>query len=163
MNAADGKAKFAVEHPFHLICNGACVACALNDDVTDGDVSSAGADATLRRMDRPRHSGRKELLPEFVDAVRGALPCTAAGGRAWKGSTYRVNELGQEFFTPGMSGTIHPAESGVGSGATHITVGDIIIQGAGDARAVANEVKRMLDSELRFAIRGIHSDGHWDR
>lgn len=87
----------------------------------------------------------------------------AAGGRAWKGSTYRVNELGQEFFTPGMSGTIHPAESGVGSGATHITVGDIIIQGAGDARAVANEVKRMLDSELRFAIRGIHSDGHWDR
>lgn len=75
----------------------------------------------------------------------------AGGGPVWAGSTYRINERGEEFFTPGRSGTITPADKIGGGG---ITIGDIIVHAAGgDPRETGKAVRQAIRDELRSLLR----------
>jgi hypothetical protein len=53
----------------------------------------------------------KNWFGDLWERVRGrdpnsGNPARAAGGNVYAGTTYRVNELGQELFTPTQNGTI---------------------------------------------------------
>jgi hypothetical protein len=83
-------------------------------------------------------------------------PHRALGGPVRGGSTYEINESGQELFAPGRSGSIITARATSallaaansnargGGSTTQVHVGGIVIQGANDPAATAREVERVL-------------------
>ncbi len=92
------------------------------------------------------------LTGPAIDGASGR----ARGGNMWAGSTYRINEEGEEFFSPKSSVFAHKAGEAPGammsSGGVHI--GQLIIQEASNAAETARQVK----AELRSLLRGAHSD-----
>jgi phage-related minor tail protein len=67
----------------------------------------------------------------------------AAGGPVSAGSPYIVGEQGAELFVPNSSGMIVP-NSAMGGGGNTI---NIVVNGAQDAEAVADEIARMLQRQ----------------
>jgi hypothetical protein len=80
----------------------------------------------------------------------------ARGGNMWAGSTYRINEEGEEFFSPKSSVFAHKAGEGpgMGGGGGGVTIGALNIYEASNAAETARQVK----AELRGLLRGAHSD-----
>lgn len=80
----------------------------------------------------------------------------ARGGNMWAGSTYQINEKGEEFFSPRSSVFAHKA--GEGPGAVGVTFGDIIINGVGDPLETARLVRREIAAKMRHMLDGAHYD-----
>ncbi|MBK8085075.1 MAG: phage tail tape measure protein [Devosia sp.] len=80
----------------------------------------------------------------------------ARGGNMWAGSTYRINEEGEEFFSPKSSVFAHKAGEAPGAMASGggVHIGQLIIEEASNAAETARQVK----AELRGLLRGAHSD-----
>lgn len=95
--------------------------------------------------------GQQPAAPTSPDGATGR----ARGGNMWAGSTYRINEEGEEFFSPKSSVFAHKAgelPGGLGGGGVHI--GQLIIQEISNPQETARAVK----AELRSLLRGAHSD-----
>lgn len=81
----------------------------------------------------------------------------AAGGPVWAGSTYRINERGQEFFTPGRSGTIHPAGGALGG--RPVNIGPFTFNGiSGDPDELERRVQAAVERGVDALLRGSHAD-----
>ncbi|MEP3049407.1 MAG: phage tail tape measure protein [Roseibium sp.] len=97
-------------------------------------------------------------------AIDGAR---AAGGPIVGGRTYLTGEMGAELITPNRSGYVHDAKStqaaltsGAGAEASpslSIQIGDIVIQGAVNAREIAEQIGAEIKSELA----GLQADSSW--
>lgn len=115
------------------------------------------------------------LTPQFDGGARlrnnlAGKPATRQrGGTGQRGSTYEINERGQELFAPGRTGTIIPAAAtaaliaamttGVPMQAAAEPSGPVtvIVQGAGDPNAVADAVIRKLEKRAGSSARaGMH-------
>lgn len=93
------------------------------------------------------------LTGPAIDGTSGR----ARGGNMWAGSTYRINEEGEEFFSPKSSVFAHKAgevPGGLGGSGGGVHIGQLIIQEASNAAETARQVK----AELRGLLRGAHSD-----
>jgi len=92
------------------------------------------------------------LTGPAIDGASGR----ARGGNMWAGSTYRINEEGEEFFSPKSSVFAHKAGEVPGAMASGggVHIGQLIIQEASNAAETARQVK----AELRGLLRGAHSD-----
>ena len=92
------------------------------------------------------------LTGPAIDGASGR----ARGGNMWAGSTYRINEEGEEFFSPKSSVFAHKAGEGpgMGGGGGGVTIGALNIYEANDPAETARQVK----AELRGLLRGAHSD-----
>ena len=93
------------------------------------------------------------LTGPAIDGASGR----ARGGNMWAGSTYRINEEGEEFFSPKSSVFAHKAgeaPGGLGGSGGGVHIGQLIIQEASNAAETARQVK----AELRGLLRGAHSD-----
>jgi len=89
----------------------------------------------------------------------GAPPARAAGGPVTAGQPYIVGERRPELFVPGQSGRIEPRVPAGGGGTTNIAPSFTFnITGGGDARAIADEAARMMESRLRDLLRGLQAD-----
>ncbi|NMG39793.1 phage tail tape measure protein [Chelativorans sp. ZYF759] len=104
-------------------------------------------------------------------AVDGAR---AAGGPITRGRAYLVGEEGPEIITAGSDGYVHDAgasrdmmrrEGGrpgsAGGRDIAISFGDIVIQGVSDPRAIARDLVREVDRQLRAEIAGLQADSEW--
>ncbi|MEJ8474442.1 phage tail tape measure protein [Roseibium algae] len=112
-------------------------------------------------------------MPEWLGgapaaAVRPAIDgARAAGGPVVAGRTYRVNEKGDELYTPDRNGFIHSAAStkrilagASGSPAAaplSVSFGDIVIQGIQDPSAIAD----LIGAELEARLSGLQADSEW--
>jgi len=115
-------------------------------------------------IDEGRRQQQEQTLRDNRDALTpdGAM---ARGGPVRGGFMYRINELGQEFFTPDTSGRVISARDArlmaqPGSiGGSSVTIGDIHVHAAPGqsaeeiARAVMRRLKREMDA------RGALDDG----
>jgi len=66
------------------------------------------------------------IMAEIQRILITSAPTRASGGPVTAGHTYRVNELGEEYFTPAVSGVISPA-GGQGAG---LVIGSVDMRGA---------------------------------
>lgn len=99
------------------------------------------------------------------DGIEGAR---ATGGPVRALGWYRINEQGEELFSPAMAGRIIPhgetrrlmSGSSASSG-TSVQVGDIHVHAAPgmDARAIATEVRRQIADRLAEARYALHDGG----
>lgn len=71
----------------------------------------------------------------------------ATGWPVVSGSTYRVNEQGQEFFTPKQSGTITPA--GQSTANININMWGIVVQKEADENRLVDKIKQALKQETK--------------
>lgn len=85
----------------------------------------------------------------------------AKGGSVTKGNEYRINEVGQEFFTPSASGSIvsndvlrNRRNSVTSSPNVSLNVSINIDGSSGDARQIAEQVRK----ELAFVVRDIKDE-----
>lgn len=95
----------------------------------------------------------------------------ASGGPVRGGSTYEINELGQEYFTPGSNGFVHKAGSfqppgmpsfggGHGGGMTVGTQSfSFEINLSNPTNADPRTISRMLGDEVANLMRASHSNG----
>ena len=91
------------------------------------------------------------LTGPAIDGASGR----ARGGNMWAGSTYRINEEGEEFFSPKSSVFAHKAGEGPGiGGGGSVHIEQLIIQETSNPAETARQVK----AELRSLLRGAHSD-----
>ncbi len=93
------------------------------------------------------------IAPEApkVDGAR------ASGGDVRAGHTYRINERGQEFFTPARSGRIIPNHRLGGVSVTAPITVNITAAGT-NAADVIRQAKTRLRDELQAALRGAIAD-----
>lgn len=85
----------------------------------------------------------------WVSAVWGFI--TGARATWWPvvaWSTYRVNEQGQEFFTPTQSGTITPAWQSTAN--ININMWGVVVQKEADENRLVEKVKTMLTREAKL-------------
>jgi len=100
-----------------------------------------------------------------------ATPLTGAratGGPVRALGWYRINEQGEELFSPAMAGRIIPhgetrrlMSGGSASSGTSVQVGDIHVHAAPgmDVRAIATEVRRQIADRLAEARYALHDGG----
>ncbi len=81
----------------------------------------------------------------------------ASGGDVRAGHTYRINERGQEFFTPSRSGRIIPNHRVGGVSVTAPITVNITAAGA-NAAEIIRQAKTRLREELQAALRGAIAD-----
>ncbi len=81
----------------------------------------------------------------------------ASGGDVRAGHTYRINERGQEFFTPSRSGRIIPSRPLGGVSVTAPITVNITAAGA-NAAEIIRQAKTRLREELQAALRGAIAD-----
>jgi TP901 family phage tail tape measure protein len=76
-------------------------------------------------------------------------PPKARGGMVRAGGLYRVNEYGEELFSPGTDGIIHPSGSGMGGGT--IQIGDVYVTSApgADGRQQGEDVMHTIRKRIR--------------
>lgn len=83
-------------------------------------------------------------------AVWGAVSNAVWARATWwpviAGSTYRVNEQGQEFFTPKQSGTITPAGQ---MGSININMWWVVVQKEADENRLIEKMKAMITQEAK--------------
>lgn len=91
--------------------------------------------------DGPKPSGRTGRL---IDGAR------AGGGPVQRGHIYEINEKGQEFFSPGSSGRIHPAGSQAGAMINHFHIRTSDPKGA--AREVVSSLERLLERSRQTSL-----------
>jgi TP901 family phage tail tape measure protein len=91
---------------------------------------------------------------EFGDGVDGQR---AKGGPISAGGRYLVGENGPEVITPSRSGYVHPNGSGQAGAQVSVT-NHFVVNGARDARAVAEEVRDLLDRSARSLFNGVYAD-----
>jgi len=98
-----------------------------------------------------------------ASAVDGAR---AAGGPIAGGRTYLTGEYGPELITPTKSGYVHDAKStrAMLSGSAPqqtasvtVSIGDIVVQGAVNAREIAEQI----GDEIRSELAGLQADRSW--
>jgi len=93
-------------------------------------------------------------VPVIGDKVADIMGL-AIGGPAAEGKSYVVGENGPELFTPNVGGRVTPAEQTKAMSNNYGGV-NITISGAGDPRAVAQEVKRILAADNLSASLGLN-------
>ncbi|WP_306147258.1 MULTISPECIES: phage tail tape measure protein [unclassified Roseibium] len=98
-----------------------------------------------------------------ASAIDGAR---AAGGPIAGGRTYLTGEYGPELITPTKSGYVHDAKSTramLSGGALQqpasvtVSIGDIVVQGAVNAREIAEQI----GDEIRSELAGLQADRSW--
>jgi hypothetical protein len=67
-----------------------------------------------------------------------------------RGHIYEINEKGQEFFSPGSSGRIHPAGSQAGAMINHFHIMTSDPKGA--AREVVSSLERLLERSRQTSL-----------
>ncbi|MBN8181033.1 phage tail tape measure protein [Roseibium aggregatum] len=116
-------------------------------------------------------------LPSFLSGGGGEAPAApqpkiegarALGGPVVAGRTYRTAEKGDELFTPDRNGFIHSAAATkrilagagqwqAGGQSVSLSIGDIHVHGAQDAKAVAEKI----GEEIRSQLAGLQADTGW--
>jgi hypothetical protein len=121
----------------------------------------------------------EDPAPRAAATGRMAPRHRATGGPVWPGSSFLVGERQPELFTPSTGGRITPLsqlEAGIerlmssafaamapgGAGGSsqpiHVTIGDIVVQGASDPMATARHVRDNIAREIDMALRGLNAD-----
>jgi len=106
---------------------------------------------TSKRSSAEQAAKIKQKLPGQIWSNKEndwVYPGKALGGSVDRGHTYRINEKGQEFFTPGQSGTIHPANQ---NNSQSVTLAPVINIYGGDS----GEIRRVVNEELNNLARKI--------
>lgn len=74
----------------------------------------------------------------------------AAGGRVQRDHIYRINEKGQEYFSPGSSGRIHPAGNSQAPMENHFHISSVDPRGA--AQEVVSALGNLLERSRQTSI-----------